>query len=532
MRWLHDASHATQCQMRSSIGILSILPSTLLDRTKRTIAKNREVYASRHDYTSCLSSWQLNSHEFGGWYSRYWLIYMLLNHNPFGFNLNVVMWLDWDAIFVNHAISIQSFLQNTSFVLSATPVNFMFGVSPGTNINVFDCLLKNKCCIPQPYERNEYWSRYMIDHYVKQKDFPPVNNGVFIVEKNHESNRVLEQMMSLKINSSCDGCIFIQLVQRVSVAFYSEASFSTFWTLNDPNPFVRHWGGTGKNRQEFIDQWKNVPDSTLVDKITRTMDPITKSFTLKHIQSFHKNGNIENGIRYCSKEYAVREFERHDFIPKVIYQTYFKQPPQRIINELHAHSAGFNYRFFDNEEASEFLTTHFLPEVVARFWKLGGAHRADLFRYCILYVYGGYYFDVKTKFRRNIAMVFNKDAKWYSTLSIVPNTIYQGILATPPMNPILRKAIAYCVEADIEHVQKNYQLFTAKLYEYIVESYSPHQSLSAGRYVNNEWSLYLFKEKCVTNSLLKDRYGLDCSIMDHKKRRVFTTRHYDFPWKD
>jgi hypothetical protein len=527
---MDDLRQETKCTIRKLIGLLTVLPPNLPWNTQAFVRKNRETYTSRHDYTNCISKWQLNTHKFAAFYSRYHLMYALLYQNPYGKNLQYVMYTDWDATIENILLPLDRFLsRQASFIMPATPVNFQLGLKSPREMSqvIFECMKQNTCCIPRPNEENNYWSWRILKKYMNGKmKFPPVNNGIFLAHRTQETHRVLREMMSTKISDGCDGCVFIKKLHNVSVQFFSETSFSTWWILNQSKPFVRHWGGSGSRKSENMMTWSRSPTLSETRHILKGVDPITTILTLQSLQVYHdRHGNP----KYCAREYAKKEPTQLHHIPKVIYQTYFETPPLRIQDELKHHSPGFKYEFYDDKAAARFLETHYIQDVVQRFWQLSGAHRADLFRYCILYINGGYYFDVKTKFRQDLTKVFNKEARFYTVISIVPRSMYQGIIATTPGNPLLRKAIAYCLEVDLKRVKENYQLFTYTLYEYIQEAYS--KELAVGRHHSKEWKLYLFQEGCTKNSPFKDRYGLDCSITDANGVRVFTTRHYDFPWK-
>ena len=57
--------------------------------------------------------------------------------------------------------------------------------------------------------------------------------------------------------------------------------------------------------------------------------------------------------------------------------------------------SGWEYKFYNDERAEIFLATHFPPEVKEAYDDLiPGAFKADLFRYCILFIYGGVYADI------------------------------------------------------------------------------------------------------------------------------------------
>lgn len=99
-------------------------------------------------------------------------------------------------------------------------------------------------------------------------------------------------------------------------------------------------------------------------------------------------------------EQPKRQRNAHRFIPRLIHQTYFepitaeKYPNfSRLVNSWKA--SGWDYSFYTDEDAEKFLTEHFPPEVREAYDALvPGAYKADLFRYCVLFIFGGVYSDV------------------------------------------------------------------------------------------------------------------------------------------
>ena len=87
-------------------------------------------------------------------------------------------------------------------------------------------------------------------------------------------------------------------------------------------------------------------------------------------------------------------------IPKIVHQTWFedleasKYPNMSRMVESFKRS-GWDYRFYSDASAEEFLSTHFPPAVLEAYRAIiPGAFKADLFRYCVLLIHGGVYADV------------------------------------------------------------------------------------------------------------------------------------------
>ena len=90
----------------------------------------------------------------------------------------------------------------------------------------------------------------------------------------------------------------------------------------------------------------------------------------------------------------------HSIIPRVIFQTWKKKelPPDMAIavEKLKNANPGFVHELFDDNDCRQFIREHFPNEVLYAFDTLKpGAYKADLWRYCVLYIHGGVYIDIK-----------------------------------------------------------------------------------------------------------------------------------------
>jgi len=78
-------------------------------------------------------------------------------------------------------------------------------------------------------------------------------------------------------------------------------------------------------------------------------------------------------------------------IPRVIYQTYHhpRWVPPKVAANLAQYAKGYRRLVWDDDACLAFLREHYHPAVVNTFLDLArGAHKADLFRYAVLYVKG------------------------------------------------------------------------------------------------------------------------------------------------
>ena len=213
-----------------------------------------------------------------------------------------------------------------------------------------------------------------------------------------------------------------------------------------------------------------------------------------------------------------------------MHQTYHSKEriPLKVQDNFAQYASKYDRRIYDNEDIAQFLAQYFDPSVLERFKALKvGPHKADLFRYCVLYIYGGVYMDIKTVLVQELDGLFPDD-----TISTViandGSTIFQGIIACPPRQPIFLTLIAGILQGSAE---PPYHLFTLEFMRYIRHDVQrrPSEGLNQGR----KHSYMLYRERCAKNadkcSDGLDRYGMCCNVTLGGER-VIKTRYSDYPW--
>ena len=83
---------------------------------------------------------------------------------------------------------------------------------------------------------------------------------------------------------------------------------------------------------------------------------------------------------------------KSDKIPKYLFQTYnnINKIPPKVFQNIEKYAPDYKHFIYDDTACKIFLKKYFVPEVLKKFNKLKlGAHKADLWRYCVLYIYGG-----------------------------------------------------------------------------------------------------------------------------------------------
>ena len=145
-------------------------------------------------------------------------------------------------------------------------------------------------------------------------------------------------------------------------------------------------------------------------------------FGHKTLRNWWYTGNKDGKISMPSETLLLSNFRRKventkdderrrgtiEGIPRVIYQTISDKHtiPDKVAKNFLLYAKGFKRYVFDDKECVSFLQDHFHANVVTTFYLLAGAHRADLVRYGILYIYGGIYLDIKTELVTPLENIF------------------------------------------------------------------------------------------------------------------------------
>lgn len=149
-------------------------------------------------------------------------------------------------------------------------------------------------------------------------------------------------------------------------------------------------------------------------------------------------------------------------IPKTIYQTFesstFSEPFQTIINSWKEKNPGYTYCFYDKDQRSAFLKENFDERVIRAYNRIiPGAYKADLWRYCILYLYGGIYVDVDTLCLGSLDDFITEDTELMVPIDLNTSpsegkhNLSNGFIATAPKSPVLFD----CIERVLSNVENN-----------------------------------------------------------------------------
>jgi mannosyltransferase OCH1-like enzyme len=249
-------------------------------------------------------------------------------------------------------------------------------------------------------------------------------------------------------------------------------------------------------------------------------------------QIYHKKDVVKEKLynEYRKKleiSYPLKE-NYNPVIPLNIYQTWHTKilPPKmfKTINLIKNLNPRFNYQLFDDDDCREFIKNNFDIAVLNAFNSLiPGAYKADLWRYCVLYINGGIYLDIKYRPLNNFRFITMTE-KEHWVLDADKNGVYNALMVCKPGNEILLKAI----NKIIENVKNKYYGNS------FLEPTGP--LLLSSFFSTNEKNLFDMKHNEVFDSNSKiiqyNNYIILKSYTNHINERIkySKTKHYSELW--
>lgn len=201
--------------------------------------------------------------------------------------------------------------------------------------------------------------------------------------------------------------------------------------------------------------------------------------------------------------------------------------PHYILEQYVKYAPKYNLHIFDDEDCKAFLKEHYGVEFVVKFESFQmGCHKADFFRYAYLFKMGGIYLDVKTILIRPIEEIFADHRICYIVRSIIPNSIYNGIIHTPPRNPLFKMLLM-----DLFHTTKlnviNYLKPTYKMYK-MLKLFTPHELVLGMNKLDGCCDVTIYEERDFQNlNDGKDRHGWNTFVMTDFKM-LFKVRDHKY----
>ena len=201
-----------------------------------------------------------------------------------------------------------------------------------------------------------------------------------------------------------------------------------------------------------------------LDYLPKTREFITLFTTyIEKLEKCGKNisiqckGIVENIIRSLKSKCPEMAINA---IPKRIYQTFesnsFSTQFQTIVDSWKRHNPTYEYVFYNAKDREDFIKTNFEWSVYDAYCRIiPGAYKADLWRYCILYMYGGVYVDIDTLCFGSLDNFITPDIELMVPIDLNPGddgyyNLSNGFIASIPKLPVLKN----CIDRIVRNVEQ------------------------------------------------------------------------------
>tara|TARA_R110000822_G_scaffold19989_2_gene64641 strand:- start:4334 stop:5008 length:675 start_codon:yes stop_codon:yes gene_type:complete len=218
-----------------------------------------------------------------------------------------------------------------------------------------------------------------------------------------------------------------------------------------------------------------------------------------------------------TKNIKLPPVEKTNEISKIIFQTHenINLLPRYYIENLKELNTNWEYVFHDKEMRRKFLLENYGKKYVDKLDSFErGAHKADLWRLCVLYKYGGCYLDADV----SMFVSFEKIIKNCSEELIIPSSIvgfnsrrlFNAMIICKPGNELIGECIKRIMLLDSKKLKNNYhyiiylmeEITNKNIKHEILEIHKPDSYFYFGSKPENHF-MYL-KEKQIAKSKRED----------------------------
>jgi mannosyltransferase OCH1-like enzyme len=173
---------------------------------------------------------------------------------------------------------------------------------------------------------------------------------------------------------------------------------------------------------------------------------------IKELQE--KNQNYMN-YKKLNKPFEFKE-TYNSVIPLNLYTCWHTKELPTLLkstNEiLIAENPEFNHYLYDENDCREFIQQHFDQDVVDAYNSLiPCSYKSDLWRFCILYINGGIYYDIKFRCLNGFKFIALTENEMF-VRDMQENCVLTGLIVSKPGNTILKK----CIDQIVINVQTRF----------------------------------------------------------------------------
>ena len=204
------------------------------------------------------------------------------------------------------------------------------------------------------------------------------------------------------------------------------------------------------------------------------------------------NCGLDGGVSYRSTLKVL---------PKVFHQTN-KADHEKLgmINSMML-PHGFERKFYDDARCEAYIKRMLGPTALEHYNNLTiPAHRADFFRYVLMFYEGGVYLDIKSCFLLALEEILERcdECSFLTCIGEAGAHIHQGILMSPAGHPLLREAILKVMETPPNTMgprSSSYMRFCKQMWT-ILQNETGGRGIKQGQNETATWgSVFLMAER-------------------------------------
>tara|TARA_B100000886_G_C20421972_1_gene492052 strand:+ start:1234 stop:1947 length:714 start_codon:yes stop_codon:yes gene_type:complete len=147
-------------------------------------------------------------------------------------------------------------------------------------------------------------------------------------------------------------------------------------------------------------------------------------------------------------------------IQKNVFQTWktldFPYKIEKILNKNKKLNPDFKFHIYTDDQLFDFIKSNYDSEIFNAFEKLKHpVAKADMWRYLVLFKYGGVYLDIDSKFNNAIKTFINDDDEGVISAEKNEGNYVQWALFYKKGHPILSKTVEYIIANMDSELYKN-----------------------------------------------------------------------------
>ena len=225
---------------------------------------------------------------------------------------------------------------------------------------------------------------------------------------------------------------------------------------------------------------------------------------------------MPDGIRHIIKKNNTK-------IPKIIHQSFkIRLLPEYLSAAVHTWinlNPDYEYRYYDNGDRRKLIVDHFDNKVVKAYDMLiNDEYRCDFWRFCVIYVYGGIYADIKTEAIFPLKNIIDSDIDYLFINNGNDNAMYNGFFGAKAKDHIIYKIIMTITKRILTKEYGSYNLYTNEtMGSIILNEFGVENHMEVGKYKIKNYTVCVYNHYNDGNN--------ERIILNENNNLLINTRH-------